>query len=67
MLPNTLRYTVLGMAHTARKLMEQAAAQGGDLGTVTRGVPERDVQQEILDLMRQCAMLIGRRLPGAVR
>jgi len=172
MLPNTLRYTVLGMAPTARELMEQAAAQGGDLETVTRGVLERladltglsstylaetrltvdeqyivfscnrselfhipedvtlpwsegvcrfvveggpnyttdaqkrfpssavarlleirtfisypvftaegrffgtlcgaskeavDVQQEILDLMRQCAVLIGQRLPGAVR
>jgi diguanylate cyclase len=40
-LPNTLRYTVLGMAPSARELLEQAAAQGDDLETVARGILER--------------------------
>lgn len=40
-LPNTLRYTVMGMAPTARELIEQAAAEGGDLETVARGILER--------------------------
>ena len=36
-----MRYTVLGMAPSARQLLEQAAAQGSDLETVARGVLER--------------------------
>ena len=43
-------------------------AEGRFFGTLCGASKEAvDIQQEILDLMRQCAVLIGERLPGAVR